>query len=45
MCGGMAIIMKLEKQITLKHDEYEIVVFPEQFNVSFDIEKAVNNYF
>ena len=33
---------KLEKQITLKHDEYEIVVFPEQFNVSFDIEKAVN---
>ena len=33
---------KLEKQITLKHNEYEITVFPGQFDVSFAIEEAVN---
>ncbi len=33
---------KLEKQITLKHNDYSIAVFPEQFDVSFEIEEAVN---
>jgi len=33
---------KLSKDLTLKHNEYEINIFPEQFNVSFDLEKAVD---
>lgn len=33
---------KLGKQITLKHNDYSITVFPEQFDVSFKIEEAVN---
>lgn len=33
---------KLEKQITLKHNDYSITVFLDQFDVSFEIEEAVN---
>lgn len=33
---------KLEKQITLKHNDYSITVFPDQFDVSFAIEEAVD---
>lgn len=33
---------KLEKQITLQYNDYSITIFPEQFDVSFEIEEAVN---
>lgn len=33
---------KLEEQIILKHNDYEITVFPEQFDISFAIEESVN---
>lgn len=37
-----ALNEKLKKAITLKHNEYEVTVFPEQFDVSFSVEDAVN---
>lgn len=33
---------KLSEPFTLKHSEYELEVFPEQFGISFDLENAVN---
>ena len=33
---------KLSESFTLKHNEYELEVFPEQFGISFDIEGAIN---
>ena len=33
---------KLNESFTLKHNEYELEVFPEQFGISFDIEGAIN---
>lgn len=33
---------KLSQDITLKHNEYETTIFPEQFGVSFELENAVN---
>ena len=33
---------KLSQEITLVHNDYELVVFPSQFEVSFDIDKAVD---
>lgn len=33
---------KLSESFILKHNEYELEVFPEQFGISFDIEKAIN---
>lgn len=33
---------KLTKAITLKHNEYELSIFLNQFDVSFDIENAIN---
>lgn len=33
---------KLEQPITLTHNEYETTVFPEQFDVAFALEEAVN---
>ena len=32
----------IEKEITLQYKNYEITVFPSQFNVNFNIEEAVN---
>ena len=32
----------LSKGITLKHNEYEAIVMPEQFNISFSVDEAVN---
>jgi len=32
----------IEKEITLQYKNYEITVFPSQFNVDFNIEEAVN---
>lgn len=37
-----ALNEKLKKAITLKHNEYEVTVFPEQFDISFSVEDAVN---
>lgn len=33
---------KLSEPFTLKHNEYELEVFPEQFGISFDLENTVN---
>lgn len=33
---------KLSEPFTLKHNEHELEVFPEQFGISFDLENAVN---
>lgn len=33
---------KLSESFILKHNEYELEVFPEQFGISFDIENAIN---
>lgn len=33
---------KLEQSFTLKYNEYELEVFPEQFGISFAVEDAVN---
>lgn len=33
---------KLENQVTLTHNNYSITIFPEQFDVSFSIEEAIN---
>ena len=37
-----AFSQKLSQEITLKHNEYETAVFPEQFEISFDLNKAVD---
>lgn len=37
-----ALNEKLTQAITLKHKEYELVVFPEQFDISFSVEEAVD---
>ncbi len=37
-----ALAEKLTQPITLKHNEYELTVFPEQFGVSFAVEESVN---
>lgn len=36
---------KLSEPFTLKHNEYELEVFPEQFGISFALEDAVNTAF
>lgn len=37
-----ALNEKLSQPITLKHNEYEVTVFPEQFDVSFSLEECID---
>lgn len=36
---------RLSKSFTLKYNEYELEIFPKQFDISFDVEGAVNTAF
>lgn len=39
---SLAFKSKLNESFTLKHNEYELEVFPEQFGIYFDLDNAVN---
>lgn len=40
---SLAFNTKLQQPFTLKYNDYELEVFPEQFGISFNIENAVNS--